>query len=446
MHKTMRKVLLALALWLPSPALASPLVSAIAADDTEALSAALAKGADANAMLEFGETPLARAVETQDPALVAALLKAGARPDQVDALGLTPLLLACERGNSVIVQALLAAGADALRAGTDGVTPLAMCAQFSDAAAVRAILARGASADSADVRGQTPLMWAVSAGQQAAASALVQAGAAVNQVTANGFTPLFFALASGKADVVSALIAAGADVRIRGPENTSALQMALYQKNWEAAEQLVGLGADVAELDREGRRPLHVAAAAGQGALIAALLARGAEPDALTGPSRITWVTEANFGMAPPPMQPATALLTAAKAGQADAMWQLIRAGADENFVDGAGVNVVLAAAGGRSAPALALALDLAPDANVADKQKATALHMLAGGPWFEDLAAMLRLLSSHGARTDLADGRGKTALEVLNDGLATVQTVFHDVFPAQLPQTQPPKALAQSR
>jgi ankyrin repeat protein len=178
-------------------------------------------------------------------------------------------------------------------------------------------------------------------------------------------------------------------------------------------------------------------------ALIAALLARGAEPDALTGPSRITWVTEANFGMAPPPEQPATALPTAAKAGQADAMWQLIRAGAGENFVDGAGVNVVLAAEG-RSAPALAL--DLAPDANVADKQNATALHMLAGGPWFEDLAAMLRLLSSHGARTDLADGRGKTALEVLNDGLATVQTVFHDVFPAQLPQTQPPKALAQFR
>lgn len=441
----MRKALLALALVLPVPALASPLASAIAADDVEALSAALAKGADANAALEYGETPLARAVEVQDPALVAILLKAGAKPDSADALGLTPLLLACERGNGAVVQALLAAGADARRSGADGVTPLAMCARFSEAAAVRAILARGAAPESVDARGQTPLMWAASAGRMEAVSALLQAGAEVNRITAGGFTPLFFALASGKADVVSALIAAGADVRRRGPENTSALQMALYQKNWDAAEQLVGLGADVTELDREGRRPLHVAAAAGQGALIAALLAKGAAPDALTGPSRITWVTEANFGMAPPPVQPTTALLMAANAGQADAMWQLIRAGADESFVDGAGINIVLAAAQGRSAPALALALDLADNANAADKQQITALHRLAGGPLFDDLPGMLRLLSSHGARADLADGQGKTALQVLNDGLATVQAVFHDVFPVQL-QTQPPKALAQSR
>ena len=439
----MRKVLLALALGWPLPVAAqeSALASAIAADDVDSLSAALTKGSNANAALEYGETPLARAVETQDLALVAALLKAGAKPDSADALGLTPLLLACERGNSVIVRALLTAGADARGANVDGVTPLAMCARFSDGAAVSAILARRAAVEAVDARGQTPLMWAASAGQLEAIGALVKAGAQVNRVTLGGFTPLFFALASGEADAVSALIAAGADVRHRGPENTSALQMALYQKNWGAAEQLVELGADIAELDREGRCPLHVAAAAGQGALIAALLAKGAQPDALTGSSRITWVTEANFGLAPPPVQPTTALLLAAKAGQADAMQRLVAAGANKTFVDGAGVSVVLAAAVGRSAAALGLALDLAPDANVADKQKNTALHMLAGGPFHPELPAMLRLLATHGARTDIADAKGKTALQVLTDGLATVQAAFHDAFPAK-----PPLGLALSR
>jgi ankyrin repeat protein len=431
----MRKALALLLGLLPVPALAQAvdaLSRAISDDDAGALTAALAAGADSNAVLDYGESPLARAVETQDPALVEALLKAGAKPDHADALGVTPLLLACERGHGAIVAALLAAGADARLIGPDGVSPLAMCARFSEVEAVRVLLAKSADVEAADARGQTPLMWAASAGKLAAVQALVAAGAQVNRVTPGGFTPLFFALASGKAEAASALIAAGADAKHRGPENTSALQMALYQKNWDAAEELVRLGGgDVSELDREGRRPLHVAAAAGQGTLVAALLERDAEPDALSGPSKITWVTEANFGLPPPPVQPTTALMAAARAGQADVMWQLVRAGANEHFVDGAGVNLVLAAAQGRSAAALALALDLAGDANVADKDKTTALHRLAGGPYFAELPAMLRALATKGARADLADARGKTALQVLADGLATVQAAFHDVFPA---------------
>lgn len=54
----MRKLLLALALMLPGLALAreADLASAIAADDAAALQNALAKGADANARLEYSET------------------------------------------------------------------------------------------------------------------------------------------------------------------------------------------------------------------------------------------------------------------------------------------------------------------------------------------------------------------------------------------------------
>lgn len=434
----MRKLAALLIACMPLPALAhsvEDVARAIAEDDPAALAAALAHGANANAVFEYGETPLARAVETQDPALVAALLKAGAKTDRADALGVTPLLLACERGNSTIVAALVAARAPVDQSNADAVTPLAMCARFSDAEALRALLARGAAVESVDVRGQTPLMWAASAGKLEAVTALLAAGAQVNRATPNGFTPLFFALASGKPQVASALIAAGADVKHRGPENTSALQMALYQKNWAAGEELVRLGGgDVAELDREGRRPLHVAAAAGQGALVAALLERGADVDALSGPSKITWVTEANFGMPPPPVQPTTALMAAAKAGQADVMWQLVRAGANEHFVDGAGVNLVLAAAQGRNAAALGLAIELAGDANAADKDKTTALHMLAGGPYFPELPAMLRVLASHGAKPDVPNSKGKTALQILTDGLATVQAAFHEVYPDKTP------------
>jgi ankyrin repeat protein len=433
-----------LLVFMPLPAMAhgaGDIARAIAEDDVDALAAALVHGGNANGVLEFSETPLARAVETQDPALVDVLLRAGATTDRADALGVTPLLLACERGNATIVTALVEAGAPVDQSNPDAVTPLAMCARFAEAETVSTLLARGAAADSGDLRGQTPLMWAASAGQLSAVSALLAAGAQVNRETPNGFTPLFFALASGKAHVASALIAAGADVQHRGPENTSALQMALYQKNWAAAEELVRLGGgDVAEPDRQGLRPLPVGAAAGQGALVAALLERGAEVDALSGPSKITWVTEANFGMPPPPVQPTTALMAAARAGQADIMWQLVRAGANEHFVDGAGVNLVLAAAQGKDPTALTLAIELAGNANAADRDKTTALHLLAGGPFFAELPAMLRVLAAKGARADIPNAKGKTALQILTDGLATVQAAFHEVYP-----DKPPASLALS-
>ena len=172
-----------------------------------------------------------------------------------------------------------------------------------------------------------------------------------------------------------------------------------------------------------------MAAAAGQGALIAVLLGKGADPDALTGPSRITWVTEANFGLPPPPVPPTPPLLIAAQAGQAEAMRMLVAGGAEAGFVDSNGRNVVLAAATAQSLDALAYALELAPDVNVADAGKATALHHLLGGAFHPGLEPMLRLLASRGARIDLADADGRTAAALVEGGLSTVRAVFQHVF-----------------
>lgn len=418
---------------------ASPVADAIAADDAAALQAALAGGADANAPLDYGESALARAVEVQDPALVALLLGAGAKPNLADANGLTPLALACERGNPAIVLALLKAGADPRKAGAEGAWPLALCARFAPGEAVAALLAKGAKADAPDPRGQTPLMWAASAGKADAVALLVKAGAKVNRVSAGGFTPLFFAIAGGNADAVALLVDAGADLGFRGPENTSALQLALYQKNWAAAQLLLDRkGWDLAEIDRNGNRPLHVAAAAGQGALVAALLAKGADANGLTGPSRITWVTEANFGMAPPPKSPTPPLLSGAEGGQSGVMRQLVEAGAQRNVVLSDGTNVLLAAASSRSPEALEYALTLSPDVNFTDANGMTALHRVLGGAWHPGLEPMLRLLAAKGARTDLADKFGRTPASMAEGGLATVREVYAKVFPQK-----PPSALA---
>jgi ankyrin repeat protein len=427
------------------------LTRAIAAGDAGGLAAALAAHADPNRAGAFGAGPLALAVNAQDPGLVAALLKAGARPNIADVDEVTPLGLACELGNAVVVGELLDSPHVDIRAPrADGTTALQICARFSAPATVARLLALGALPDSVDARGQTPLMWAAAGGKADSVALLLKAGAGVNRVSAAGFTPLAFAIKSGDTDAVRELVAAGARTDWRGPEQTSALQLALYQKAWGAAALMLAATPDaaaaLAERDREGHLPLHVAAANGEAALVSAMLAKGADANGLSGPSRITWVTEANFGRPPPPEPATPPLLMAAAHGHADVMAMLIAAGADPRFVASDGTNLVLAATKGGKAQALAAALALAPDANVANAAGMTPLHVLAGGlAWSvaaEERLAMLRLLAAHGARADIpskpsgfgekgkTETKGVTAAQVAADGVTEVRVAFQSVFP----------------
>lgn len=407
------------------------LARAIVANDLTAVQGALAERADPNQRLAFGATPLSWAVNVQNPAIVAALLAGGATVNSADQDGVTPLALACELGEPAIVAQLLDARADVRGVRADGTTPLATCARYGPADAVARMLAMGASPDSIDSRGQTPLMWAAAAGRTEAIALLLKAGANPNRVSKGGFTPLFFAIKSGVVAATQALLAAGADSHYRGPENSSAVQLALYQKNYGAAALLVPHGVDVAERDRTGEQLLHGAAAGGDTELIRLLLAKGADPNGLTGPSRITWVTEANFGVPPPPVPPTPPLLIAASNGHKDAMALLLAAGADPRFVAADGTNVVLAAARGGSAATLDYALSLAPAVNVAGGAYGmTPLHWLIAGGVQPQLEAMLHILAAHGARTDIPNKFGATAAQMADSGLTEVKQIFRAVFP----------------
>ncbi len=416
------------------PATNAMLVRAIRADDAAGVQSALAAKADANQTLAFGATPLAYAAHAQNPAVVAALIAAGAKVDGIDDDGQTPLALACELGDAQIVDHLLAARAP-VRIGPDGASELSICARFGSAQGVARMLAAGVPADRADSRGQTALMWAAAAGRTEAMGLLIKAGADVNRVSAAGFTPLFFAIKSGVVGATALLLDAGADAGHRGPESTSASQLAVYQNNTAAAALLAARFAkgapELAERGRTGEQLLHAAAHAGDLALIEVLLAKGADVNALTGPSKITWVTEANFGRPPPPVPPTPPLLLAAAAGHEAVMRKLVEAGADRAFVGENGTNVLLAAAQGGSAAALGYALELAPDVNLARADGATALHLLIGGGVTPEFTAMIRLLASHGARTDIKASFGMTAAEMALGGLNDVKAIFLETFPS---------------
>ncbi|RVU05674.1 ankyrin repeat domain-containing protein [Novosphingobium umbonatum] len=429
----MRKWLLIASLLASSPAPAQDLAEAIRLGDARGVTAHLtAQPALANQALAYGETPLMLTVSHQDHQAAKALLKAGAKVNAQDQDGVSALWLACELGDGAIIAALLDAGANPLLARSDGATALHVCARFGPAAALQR-MAKG-PIDVADAKGQTPLMWAASSGRAEAVEVLLKAGASVKSVSKGGFNPLFFAVKAGSAAAVSNLLAAGADPMFRGPENTSAAQLAAYQKRWDVLALLVqNGGVDLAERDREGWQLLHRAAAGGDVALIRLLITTGAAVEGLSGPSRITWVTEANFGVAPPPVPPKVPLFMAAETGQADAIKALITAGAKADFVAGDGENLLIAAARSQKLPALEAALAALPKPDMADAKGNSALHILAGSRPAPDLPLMLAAMAKAGARPDLPNARGATPAKIAAGAQTEVRRAFEAAFPPRL-------------
>lgn len=424
-------------LLLAQAAAASPaqqaLMQAIHQGDPAGINRALTAGAVLNQPLADGSLPLAWAVESQNPALVKLLLDKGARPDLGDShlQSFSPLVVACQRGEPAIVAALLEAGAQANNTTVTGVSPLALCAGNSTAATVKKLLDQGANLEAADNTGQTPLMWAAAKGQVFNLQLLLSQGAEVNRKTAKGLTPLFFALRSGNPEAAELLLDAGADADYIAPDGTSAVQMAMYWKQFAIAERLVQRGVDLTAYDRNGNQLLHAAIIHNQPQLVAALLAKGANPNSLTGTSTVVWRYEVNFTSAPYVSYARSPLLLAAAHGSAAMMRTLIAAGADIKFRAGDGTNVVLAAAQ-NNPDALAFALSLAPDANVTNKYGQTPLHLLMGYSNTlsnEQTGELFRLLASRGARIDIANKWGQTPLDLATEEQFRARAEFAEIF-----------------
>jgi uncharacterized protein len=161
-----------------------------------------------------------------------------------------------------------------------GADTLAAAAMRHDTTAVAALLAAGADPNAPGADGTAALHWLVRIGDHETAKQLLAAGASPNFANRYGITPL--ALAAGNGDV-------------------------------ESMSLLLTAGADPDAPDGAGETPLMTVAALGIGAGITTLLEHGAEAD---------W-RDAAYEQ--------TALMFAARAGQADAVRLLLAAGADPN-------------------------------------------------------------------------------------------------------------------
>ena len=454
------------------------IVTAAADQDPESVLALLNEGVDVDAARPDGATALLWAAHWDDVELVERLLRAGADVNAADDHGVTPLERAAENASVAMVEMLLAAGADVHARQTSGLTPLMTAARTGSVDVVQALIRGGADINAAvTATGSTALMWAVSERHPDIVHSLLDAGADPRASTIKGFTPLMYAARNGDVATAADLIAAGSDVNDPSADGTHVLPFSIVSGQDAFAMFLLEQGAD-ANGEMGGVSALHAAAGnvspwllewyrrhgrnrlyAGLGgarlgearrlALVEALLARGADPNA-----RITaWAMIMNyigyprkgafepFACGTGDLRGATPLWVAAydmngARGQAhvfavmpsgtttgvEVMRALIDGGADLHVTTSDGTTPLMAAAGlgpatytpreprgvrARSSERAVEFLHRAgADINAVNEANFTALH----GAAFRGMNEVIEYLVENGADIDARDFRGRTA------------------------------------
>jgi ankyrin repeat protein len=404
----------------------------------------LRAGADAKAANRYGVTPLYLAALNGNADVILKLLKAGAGANDAVTEGETALMTASRSGHLAAVKVLLEGGATV------------------DA--------------SEKWRGQTALMWAAAECHPDVIRALVTSGADVNarsaiqkwerQVTAEprdkwmppgGLTAVYFAARQGCSDGITALASLKANVNFADEDGITPLINALINGHFDAANALLNAGADPNIADATGRTPLYAAVDANTVPdsnrpapktienrmtgleIIAALLDHGANPNARLK-KQIPYRTKVDRGSDTMLGAGTTAFLRASRAGDAEAMRLLLKRGADPTIATGSdtpaadantgparrnpgGINPLMAAAGlgskeedtvGRrkteadSIEAIKVCLEAGVDINAVDGRGQTALY----GAALQGYDEVVKFLLAHGAKVDIKDQRGFTALD----------------------------------
>ena len=441
--------------------LGGPLLDAVRAQDGPAARQLLERGADARETMPDGTTVLHWAIHYGDAELAQRLLKAGADARAVNDYGATPMSEAAALGDAVVIRALLKAGADAESPTAQGQTALMTVARTGSVDAATALIRAGARVDAAEtLRGQTALMWAAAQGQPAMVRLLIREGAKVDarstvrdwprRVTAEpraqgrpqgGLTALLLAAREGCVDCARALVEGHADINLGDPDGITPLLMAVLNARFDAAAYLVAAGADVNRWDTWGRSPLY-------SAVDYNTTPRGGRPDRPSAdPTTALQVTQLLLekGANPnvqlklfPPYRSlgqdrggdsmltigTTPLIRAAKAGDVESVRLLLKYKALTDLPNSLGITPIMAAAGlgsttidirarfrneGHCIEAGRLILAAGANVNATRDNGQTALHGAALWGWND----YVKFLAQSGARLDIKDRGGATALDI---------------------------------
>jgi ankyrin repeat protein len=435
------------------------LADAVQNQDLATVRSLLAQHLDVNTPQADGMTALLWAAHNDDLESAKALLQASANVKAVNRYGVSPITEAATNGDAQMLELLLTAGADANTSLPEGDTALMLASRTGVVPAVQVLLDHGAKVDARENwHGETALIWAAGENHPDVVRLLIQHGADMNASTTHliwpemkkdpaqvmskypsgGLTALMEAARQNSYAAAEALLQAGADPNLRDPNKLSAMLIAIANTHWDMANLLLEHGADpndgsleeavdvrnTVTLRPASNRPDNLGAMD----LINALLTHGAKADStLPGPIP----DKKALGGGSPVAVDATPLFRAAKAGDLTVMRLLLEKGADPAHVLKDGSTPLMAAAGiGDKAfmadpekndptederlQAVQLCLDHGADVNAvetADAGGSTALHIAAA----KGSDRIVQLLIDHGAKLDIKDKQGRTALDVAN-------------------------------
>ena len=381
-------LLLALCVAIPglARAAAPTIVDAAEQGDRSTALRLLSKGANPNTPSADGTTAIMWASANGDVELVRALVRAGADVRLKNQFGTTALTEAAIVGSAPILDVLLKAGADPNVRNPEGETPIMAAARSGKVEAARVLVEAGADVNAKEeFGGQSALMWAAAQSQAEMVKFLASNGADVNargvirnwerkviteprpkDMNQGGFTPLLYAAREGCIQCARHLMAAGADPDIADPHLVTPLNMALSNLHFELAKYLVEAGADVDKWDFYGRSPVYMAAdvstlpTKGNGAMAVLpsedritaldvaglLLEKGANPNLQLKRRPPYRDVPQDRGGDTILAQGATALLRAARAGDAPFVDLLLKHKALVDLPSKEGVTPLMAAAG----------------------------------------------------------------------------------------------------
>ena len=250
----------------------------------------LEQGADINIRNKAGQTPFLHLIVAQrhhkadfgiysrNNAVILELLLAKGADHNIPGLdGRTPLHHAASI-HEILVDILLKAGADIEAKDHNLCTPLHLSSRTTDR-----LLLHGANPRAKDLNQATPLHYAAqSKFHYDNISSLVKANADVNALDKTGLTPLHWAAKTHNDGAVKALSRAGADPNIVDNRGGTPLHYAAHTYPGLRAyvlSLLVKANADVNALDRTLSTPLHWAAEMGNARAVQELLRAGADPE-----------------------------------------------------------------------------------------------------------------------------------------------------------------------
>jgi ankyrin repeat protein len=391
-----------------SPEAAAALIKAIAEGRLDDAKNLIAKGADVNAANADGTTALMQAAEgtgylpNNGPA-VAMLLDKNASVDLQDKRGRTALYRATAEGKIEAMKLLLARKANPNQKASDSSTPLLTAIRFGHLPAANLLLDSGADINAADSDGSTPLIIAAEGtgympNNVPLVETLLNKNAKVDTQDSRGRTAFYRAAAEGKTDAARLLLDKKANPNQQANDGTTPLLEAVTFGKMQTVQLLLDRGAEVDRADASANTPLMVAAE-GTGYIpnnapfVAALLTANANVDA-----------QDSRGRSP--------LYRASTEGKEDALRLLLDKKANPNLKANDGSTPLNEAVTYNRLGAATLLLERGADANLADANGTTALMIVAeGNGYIKSTAELISLLLAHGAKKDLMDGQGRTAI-----------------------------------